>query len=353
MISHEDDPILYLTRDDVVRICQNIDSVAVIRQTLALHEQKKTILPDEATLYWKNPEGETVRSLNMPGYIDGEKPRVGTKIINGNSDNHKRSLPRASGIFCVIDPVSARILSIMEGAHISSLRTASVSLVAIDQLHVAPLKHIGFIGAGVQTQAHINVMLKRQAEFYPQLQSVLLFDIAAERVQRIIQACQTANPESHVDFVVVASAEEVVRRSQVVVAATTTTTGYIEYGWLQPGSVIVNVSLDDVLPEVVKHANCVVVDDWTLVKNDPRRLLGRMYRAGEIVGPDEALPSYEDVRRIDGTIGDVLNGKLVARRSPNDILLVNPFGLAIEDVAIASAVYEYAQAEQIGMLLPR
>jgi hypothetical protein len=36
-----------------------------------------------------------------------------------------------------------------------------------------------------------------------------------------------------------------------IIPATTTTTPYISYNWLQAGAIVVNVSLDDVMPDVV------------------------------------------------------------------------------------------------------
>ena len=82
------------------------------------------------------------------------------------------------------------------------------------------------------------------------------------------------------------SAEGAIRPAQLIVPVTTTTTGYIALDWLQPGAILVNVSLDDPLPEVALRADRLFVDDWPLVRADSRRLLGRMYRAGQIEGPD-------------------------------------------------------------------
>jgi N-[(2S)-2-amino-2-carboxyethyl]-L-glutamate dehydrogenase len=123
---------------------------------------------------------------------------------------------------------------------------------------------------------------------------------------------------------------------------------------LQPGAILVNISLDDPLPEVVFQAEKVIVDDWPLVRSDPRRLLGRMYRAGQICGPDEALPeSGKTCRRIDAQIGDLVLGKKSGRETLDGVILVNPFGLAIEDIALASRVYQIAQTAQLGLWLPR
>ena len=135
--------------------------------------------------------------------------------------------------------------------------------------------------------------------------------------------------------------------------ATTTTTGYIEFDWLEPGSILVNISLDDPLPEVVFKADKVVVDDWNLVKNDPRRLIGRMYRAGQILGPDDSAENQPDARRIDAQLGEVVLGTRSGREHVDDIILVNPFGLAIEDIALATYVYRAALQQNVGIWLER
>src|SRR5215468_3488892 len=92
------DSILYLSRKEVEKICEAIDSVAVMHRMFVLHETKKTILPAETGLYWQNEQGETVRSLNMPGYIGDSIQAVGTKIINGNTANLKHGYPVLAGL---------------------------------------------------------------------------------------------------------------------------------------------------------------------------------------------------------------------------------------------------------------
>jgi ornithine cyclodeaminase len=150
------------------------------------------------------------------------------------------------------------------------------------------------------------------------------------------------------------TAEEAIREAQLIIPVTTTTEGYIHYNWLQPGAILVNVSLDDALPEVVFKADSIIVDDWNLVKNDPWRLIGRMYRKGQIIGPDENENSTPGVRRrIDAQLGEIAAGTKVGRRELNDIILVNPFGLALEDVAIASQIYQTALRQDVGEWLNR
>ena len=110
---------------------------------------------------------------------------------------------------------------------------------------------------------------------------------------------------------------------------TTTTTGYIAFDWLQPGAILVNISLDDPLPEIVMRADKVIVDNSNLVKNDTRRLIGRMYQAGQIIGPNEPVDSIKDgqqMRRIDAQLGEVIIGSKGGRDHLDDIILLIPLG---------------------------
>ena len=349
-MSNSDDGILYLCRSEVERICQDVDSVAVMRDVFAMHHANQTVLPDEAYLSWVNQKDESVRSLSMPGYVGGSFSMAGTKIINGNIHNPERGLPRASGVTLLYDNVSARVVCIMEGAYISSLRTASVSVLSVDLLKGPDVSCAAVIGAGALAVAHIQLLAKR----VPQLQLIKIFDLDKARIQALQSELAASLQRHNVELQAVSSAEEAIRSAQIIIPVTTTTEGYIPFSWLQPGALLVNISLDDPLPDVVFKANSVIVDDWNLVKNDPRRLIGRMYRKGQIIGPDEEAEAVAgEQRKIDAQLGDIVSGARVGRRQASDIILVNPFGLAIEDMALATNVYRKGKELGIGMWLKR
>jgi ornithine cyclodeaminase/alanine dehydrogenase-like protein (mu-crystallin family) len=342
--------ILYLSRRDVETACGDIDSVEVVREVFRLHGSGQTILPDEAYLGWTNSSGENVRSLNMPGYVGGSLNVAGTKIINSNPGNPLRGLPRASGLTLLYDSLSTRILCVMESAYISSLRTASVSALAADLLKGADIECLAVIGAGVLARAHIELLANR----LPDLRLILVYDLQSERASALERDLALSLEAKGVVIRVVATPEEAIKPAQLIVPVTTTTSGYIPFNWLQPGSLLVNVSLDDPLPEVVLKADQVIVDDWPLVKNDPRRLIGRMYREGAVAGPDvQAETLADDCRRIDAELGEIVVGKKRGRNNPVEVILVNPFGLAIEDVALAAHVYRAATDRKLGVFLER
>ncbi len=345
-----DDAILYLCQKDVEAACKAIDSVAVIREVFRMHWAGHTILPDEAYLTWINDKGESVRSLNMPSFVGGSLGVAGTKIINGNNANFKRGLSRASGLTLLYDNTSVRVRCIMEGAYLSSLRTASVTALAADLLQGNEIECLAIIGAGALAHAHIDLLVTR----LPHLRHIRIFDLEAERIAFLQRELAPMLEASEVVLQPTTTAEEAIRVAQLIVPVTTTTTGYIPYEWLQPGSLLVSISLDDPLPEVVFKADKVIVDDWNLVKNDAKRLLGRMYREGKILGPNDPVEvASNDCRRIDAHLGEIVAGAKGGRGNRDEIILVNPFGLSIEDVALAAYVYQAAQDLEIGVLLER
>ncbi|WP_236601964.1 hypothetical protein [Ktedonobacter sp. SOSP1-52] len=282
----------------------------------------------------------------MPAYVGGSINRAGTKIINGNINNPSRGLPRANGLTLLYDDASAHILSIMEAAYISSLRTASVSMLALECVKDVPVSCAAIIGAGVLARAHIELLLKR----LPELRTIQIYDMSQQRVQELHDQIEGLLQQKNVSFNRVQSAEEAIVAAQLIIPATTTTVGYIRHDWLQRGAILINVSLDDPLPEVVLRADRIIVDDWGLVRSDSRRLIGRMYRQGQVVGPGERVET-SDQRQIDAELGDIVTGKKRGRISTDDIILVNPFGLAIEDIALAAHVYQSALQKNIGIWL--
>jgi ornithine cyclodeaminase/alanine dehydrogenase-like protein (mu-crystallin family) len=340
-------PLLYLSRDMVKQICADIDPVEVIRDVFRLKASGLTILPDEAYLGWESDDGvERVRSLNMPAYVGGEMKAAGTKIINANPGNPARNRPRASGLTLLFDTNSGQIVCLMEGAYISALRTSSVSLLAIALLAARPVRSFALIGAGAIGAAHAELALKCLGS----LERLRLFDLRPEAAATLAGRV-TALSTNGLVVDVAASAEDAVRSADVVVTATTVTSPYLRFDWIKPGAVIVNVSLDDLDADVFLKADRLFVDDWHLVRTDTRRLLGKLHRLGLVSGPGEE-PTTAEARPVDGEIGDLVVERCAGRRAPDDIIVVNPFGLGIEDVALADRIYRRALAARLGVELP-
>lgn len=96
----------------------------------------------------------------------------------------------------------------------------------------------------------------------------------------------------------------------------------VQLSWLKPGTFVAHVSLDDLRANVFDGAGAIYVDDRRLVVENPRRILGALLRA------DTGRP------RITGTLGEVLSGTAEAIRPGDGIVVSNPFGMSILDLAL-------------------
>jgi len=340
--------ILYLSRRDVQAALAGIDPVAAVREVLARHARGQTVLPAEAYLGWSARAGHQARSLNMPGRIAGPAGVAGTKIINANPANPRRGLPRASGLTVLFDPDHARIYCVLEAARVSAVRTASVSALAIELLNDNQAGELALTGAGELARAHLELLPSAVGK----LRAISLFDTDRERARALYGDFAGHLGDSGIRLRVAASAREAIQDADVIVTATTTTAGYVARDWLKPGALLVHVSLDDVLPEVVLEAGKVIVDDWALVRDDDKRLLGRMYRQGQLAGPDGRSAAGESAAaRVHAELGDIIIGRKPGRSAAGEIILVNPFGLSIEDLAVARQVYGSARRMGLGVWL--
>jgi N-[(2S)-2-amino-2-carboxyethyl]-L-glutamate dehydrogenase len=334
--------LTYLSGREVAVACADLDPVAVVAEALAHHAAGDSELPDEAYLAWQTQRGESARLLAMPGLVDGNG-FVGVKVLGANPGNPARGLARAAGLTVLFDRAGARPVCAMEAATISALRTAAVSALAAQLLAGPPVERMAVVGAGALAAAHLDVV----PAALPALAEVRLHDIATGRAQALGMSFERRLQRRGARLRIAHTAERAIRGAELVVAVTTATEGYIELGWLAPGALVVNVSLDDVLPEVVLGVELVVVDDWRVVRTDGRRLLGRMARDGLVTGPDtEGGPVHAQ-------LGDLLIGRRPGRQADHDRILVNPFGLAIEDVALAVRVHAAARRLGLGTSLER
>jgi ornithine cyclodeaminase/alanine dehydrogenase-like protein (mu-crystallin family) len=348
--SEANSTLLYLGRKEVAETLSRIDAVSVVAEVLRAHAEGRATLPAEAYLPWTTSRGAAARSLNMPGLIEGRRPIAGTKVINSSLGNAELGLPRADGLTILFDVETARPLAVMDAALISAVRTAAASVLAVRALASHGIERLALLGCGAQAVEHLGAFLRAHGT----IRQVRLYDLRRAAADEM--AARFADPAAArgVEIAVTDSARGAASGADAVVALTTATAGYISLEWLAPWSIVVNVSLDDVLPDVVFGAALLVVDDWELVRADDRRLLGRMYRAGLIYGPDEDRPatSPPHARRVDGRLGEYLlpNGR---RRTKDGVALVNPFGMAIEDIGLANEIVTVASQMGIGRRLVR
>lgn len=110
---------------------------------------------------------------------------------------------------------------------------------------------------------------------------LMIFDRRRERAEKFAQFCNDLAGDASADIKVAATARAAISSSDVIIAATTTTTPYVDADWVRPGSVLVNVPLDDLSRDPLVGCDRLFVGDWELIVSDEHRLPGRLRRGSD------------------------------------------------------------------------
>ena len=321
---------LLLTQADLQRCgAADIDAVgAALEACFVAHAKGQFTAPPSNFL--KRPECPHVadRIIGLAGHLGGDFDIEGLKWVASAHRNPERGLPRANAVIILNDPDTRLPLAIMEGGLISAMRTAVVQALAARYLARPESRVIGLVGGG--RIGALSVWAIHQ--WFPQIESVRVFDLNPERAAACSRHLQgLAIPATPAD-----SFEAALADADISLTATTAYDPWATPACFKPGALFLNVSLMDPEFETVALADKIVVDDWEqCVHSD--RVLARMHRAGLV-----------DRDSIHAEFGEIITGDKVGREHSDERIFFNPFGLAIEDLAVAKAVYDRARALGLG-----
>lgn len=328
--------ILYLNRRDVrAAMGSSIRGyVEALRVALALHAEGKTAQPLKPYLRWRRRGHIADRIIAMPGYVGGTHEMAGIKWIGSKHDNPTlRGIPRASAVIVLNDPETHFPVAIMEGGEISGMRTAGVTVLACEYLARPGFQAVALIGCGFIGRLHALGLL----ESFAAVERLYLYDHNRRAARALAEELASTHPELSVT--ICEAAEEAVCRGELVVPCTVTARPYIELDWLMPGAFVSNISIMDVKPDVYLGVDKLLVDDWEQA-NRERKTINQLVLAGRLRRSD-----------LHAELGDVVRGHRPGREHPDERILLNPMGMAIEDVACAAAVYRTAREQGTGTWL--
>jgi len=333
--------VLFLNRADVIEALADVDSLACVERVLIEHAAGHSVLPEEGYLPWTNNAGAYSRSIAMQGGLTGERPVYGMKLINAAVSNPARGMERAGGLSFLFDPETARPKMIAEAAYLSAIRTGSYTMLSIRHLGPESWGAVSLIGCGTQARAHVDLI----AQVFPTVRDVHIFDLDETRAAAMATWVQHKHPA--MIPTVEPTAETAVGAAPVVITLTTSSDPYIPADWICPGTFLAHVSLDDFTAEVFTEAQALYIDDLDLIRDNPRRIMGRLVADGIIADQRSGAAG----RSIDGTLGQVLLGERPAIRPSTGYVLSNPFGMSILDIGLIDEVHRAALAADLGQRL--
>jgi alanine dehydrogenase len=308
---------LILSHRDVRALVDMPRAMAAVEAAFAAYAEGKARMPAKVYLDLPEHQGDFRAMPSLMGDY------AGVKWVNAHPHNKERhGLPTVMGTYVLSDPRTAFPLAIMDATVLTALRTGAAAGVATKYLARRPFERVGFIGSGVQARMFLDAH-----------RALGTFEVLAAdaRLEAAEQFAREAGGR-------VASIEEAAG-CPVVCIATPSTVPVIQRGWVKPGTHINAMGADgpgkqELDPQILLDARIIV--------DEPEQSL----HGGELNVPVEK--GLLSVTSIAATLGEVILGRRAGRTRAEDITVFDSTGLAIQDVAVAAAVYEQARARGVG-----
>ena len=321
--------MLILGHDEVRAVLDGQEDLvlAAVRDAYVHHAAGRTVLPH--SVFLRFPGQPRDRVIGLPGFLDGDDPTAGMKWIASFPGNVAAGLERASAAIILNSTRTGRPVALVEGSVISARRTAaSAALAAATLRSPYPETGVALVGTGVIAAE----VLRFLRVVNPALRDVTVFDLDRTRAESF------AARAGAVGVTVADGLDAAIGAHRLVVLATTAGVPHTDLSACRPGTLVLHLSLRDVVVDAVLAAVNVVDDE------------DHVCRADTSVHLTEQQVGHR--RFIAATLPDLLAGGRVHQREPDRVTLFSPFGLGVLDLAVAAAVVRRARQRELGTELP-
>lgn len=309
--------ITFLNPDEIEQRVGNLDVVALMEQAFAAFSKGEAVMPTPGELLIEDPPGEVHLKY---GYFKSGNTYV-IKIASGFWNNPAKGLSSSDGLLLVFKKETGELAAVLnDRGRLTDLRTAAAGAVAAKHLASTDVDTIGVIGSGSQAELQILAL-----QAVRPCKSIVVWSRNPERSSAYAKRME----EKGFAVDIARSASDVAARSRLIITATASPSPLLQWSDIRPGTHITAIGADsadkqELGEEIIRNADIVVTDSRSQAIS--RGELMRAY--GE--NPD-ALSKVAE-------IGEIVSGAAKGRTSGTQITVATLSGLAVQDIAIASAV---------------
>lgn len=300
-------------------------------------------IPDKVVLRFgkgdKQSEYTHGRINAMPGRVQSaDLEFAGIKWIGSGVHNYELGYPRANALVILNDPHTKLPICIADGTAVSAARTGASGGVAVELLSRKDSSVLTLCGAGVQGRTQLKAAVLAR----PGIKQVYVYDKFIASAQKYVDEMGTQYPEISFCAVDEDTLGESVGKSDIVITSSTADSPFIKAEWVTKGTLLVNISGNEMERGCVTMADKTVVDFWESVKHRNSSTIARMSN-----DPDDKYLNFTPTAEV----GEILNGQKPGRESDEEIIYYNPVGAGVLDMIIVHRCYEKAVREGKGQKL--
>jgi ornithine cyclodeaminase len=269
----------------------------------------------------------------MPGYVPSARALT-SKLVAVFPRNAGTTVPTHQAVIVAFDPDSGTPAALLDGTHITAMRTAACSALSARLLARKDASTLAILGTGVQARSHALAVTRARP--------IREVRIAGRDREKAKALADELSSQLAIELLAVASFAEALEGADIACATTHALEPVVRRAWLRAGTHVASVGYNPKGREV---------DDETvadaLVCVESRRAVLAPMPAGsrDLIEPVErGLLTAERIVEL----GELLSGARPGRASDEQLTLYKSVGVAAQDAAAAALVLAAARARGVG-----
>ncbi len=312
---------LLLTRQDVAALLNIDECITAVENAFRLYGEGKTSPPGILGIHTHNGGFHIKAGL----LLVGRTYFVAKTNANFPQNMQRFGLPTIQGIIVLCDAENGYPLALMDSIEITIMRTGAATAVAAKHLARPDSTVATICGCGNQGRIQLRALTK-----VCPLQRAHAFDTDDRRAAQFANELST---ELQIEVQAIRQLANPVRQSDIVVTCTPAKQYFLQQEYVSPGTFIAAVGADS--PEKQE------LDPALLVSN---KIVVDILEQGATIGELHHALAKGLVTRdnVHAELGEVVAGKKPGRLSKDEIIIFDSTGMALQDAAAATVVYEKA-----------
>ncbi len=302
--------------EQIKRLLPGLDILTPIEEGFIAYSNRRAVIPPVGELILEKGEVHI-----KYGFVKEEDFYV-IKVASGFYGNPAMGLSSSNGLMLLFSQRTGELVSVLlDEGYLTDVRTAVAGAIAARVLAPSKVEGIGVLGTGIQARMQVQY-LKGVVD----CRELWVWGRREEAVE------QYRTDMSSAGFRVEAATRisDIPKRCNLIVTATPSIRPLLQWEDIRPGTHVTAIGSDtpekqELDPLILRHADVVVGDslDQCILRGE----ISHAIRSGAI----------EKEKVIE--LGQVLADPSVGRSSDHQITIADLTGVAVQDIAIASAVY--------------
>ena len=306
-----------ISRAEIERILPKLDLVTLIEEGFRAYSAGKSVVP---------PVGELILDRGEVhikyGYIQNQEYYV-IKIASGFFRNSEVGLPTGQGMMLVFSQATGvPVCLLQDEGYLTDIRTAIAGAISAKYLAPKKVERIGIVGSGVQARLQLSHL-----ESITPCRKALIWGRSPNKLAEYERSLE----DSAFEIETTPELPAVQESCNLIVTTTPSKLALLKTEHLRAGTHITAVGSDT--PEkqeleagILSRADVVVADS-----------ISQCLERGEI---HQAIKTGEFSQQLVQELGNIISGQEPGRTSDDQITVADLTGVAVQDIQIATAVYQ-------------